>query len=123
MLAKALRYAINQREYLENIYLDGRLEVSNNRAERIFAHFAIGRRAFLFADTVDGARANAIYYSIVFTAHANGLHARKYLQYLLEHLPGAKMSELRNYLPWSDTLPDWLRLPKAQQTPNPASVA
>ncbi|GHU74859.1 transposase [Clostridia bacterium] len=123
LLAKALRYAINQREYLENIYLDGRLEVSNNRAERIFAHFAICRRAFLFADTVDGAHADAIYFSIMLTAHANGLHARKYLQYLLEHLPGAKMSELRNYLPWSETLPDWLRLPKGQQTPNPASVA
>jgi transposase len=123
LLAKALKYAQNQRKYLENIYLDGRLEVSNNRAERVFAHFANGRRVYLFADSVDGARANAIYYSIMLTAHANGLHARKYLQYLLEHLPSAKTSELYNYLPWSETLPDWLRLPKDQQTPTPASVA
>jgi transposase len=123
LLAKAVKYVINQREYLENIYLDGRLEISNNRAERVFAHFAMGRRAYLFADTVDGARANAIYYSILLTAHANGLHTRKYLQYLLEHLPGAKMSELRNYLPWSETLPAWLRLTEGQHMSDPTSVA
>jgi hypothetical protein len=122
-LAKALRYILNQREYLENIYLDGRLEISINRSERAFAHYAVCRRAYLFSDTVDGAIANAIYFSIMLTAKANGLHGRKFLKYLLDELPHAKTSELRNYLPWSDTLPEWVRLPEDQRVRIPGSVA
>jgi hypothetical protein len=31
-IGKALHYALNQRTYLENVFLDGRLELSNNKA-------------------------------------------------------------------------------------------
>ena len=117
LLAKAVRYAVNQRPYLENIYLDGRLEISNNRAENTFVHFAIGRNNWRFADTVIGAQSLAIHYTIMLTARANGLHPRKYVQLLLEKLPTAKISELRDYLPWSDKLPDSLRLPDGQAKP------
>ena len=34
MLGAALTYAVNQEGWLMNIFLDGRLELSNNRAER-----------------------------------------------------------------------------------------
>jgi len=34
LLGTALRYAVQQEKYLMNIYLDGRTELSNNRAER-----------------------------------------------------------------------------------------
>ena len=67
-LGTAVTYTLNQKPYLENIYLDGRLEASNNRAERSFKPYVIGRKDWLFADTVQGAEANAICYSILESA-------------------------------------------------------
>ena len=46
-LGKAVTYAINQKVYLENVFLDGRLELSNNRAERSMKVFVIGRNYVL----------------------------------------------------------------------------
>ena len=42
--------------------------------------------AWLFADTPKGATANAVLYTLVETAKANGLDAYEYLKYLLEEL-------------------------------------
>jgi transposase len=42
-LGEAVRYALLQRKYLENVFLDGRLELSNNRAERSVKPFVMGR--------------------------------------------------------------------------------
>lgn len=38
-LGKAIHYALEQQIYLENVFLDGRLELSNNRAERSIKPF------------------------------------------------------------------------------------
>jgi transposase len=112
-LGDAVRYALNQRQYLENVYLDGRLELSNNRAERVFAHFAIGRNNWKFCDSQDGAYALAINYSITLTALANGLHPEKYLEFLLENNPHPpEDADIGDYMPWSDKLPMSLKLPQ-----------
>ena len=113
-LGKAVRYALNHRRYLENFYLDGRLELSNNRAENSIRPFVIGRKNWLFSDTPGGAKASQVLYSILLTAEANGLHPRLYMEYLLKCLPSSKLSELDNFLPWSTSLPDSLRLPVRQ---------
>ncbi|MCP4473647.1 MAG: transposase, partial [Gammaproteobacteria bacterium] len=47
--------------YLE----DGRLEIDNNRSERMMKAFAIGRKNWMFYDQVAGAEAGAIFYSVV----------------------------------------------------------
>ena len=104
-ISRALTYALNQREWLENVFLDGRLELSNNRAERSVKPFVIGRKNWLFCNSVGGAKASAIAFSIIETAKENGLKPFEYLQFLLETLPNAKMSEIDGLLPWSDMLP------------------
>jgi len=71
----------------------------------------IGRKAWLFSNTPDGAAASAILYSIVETAKENNLRPYHYLKFLLEMLPNATTGQLDSLLPWSDTLPDWCRLP------------
>jgi hypothetical protein len=43
LLGEAVHYSLSQRKYLENVYLDGRLELSNNRAERSIRNFVQGR--------------------------------------------------------------------------------
>ena len=109
-LGEAVHYAISQRKYLENIFLDGRLEISNNRAERSIKPFVLGRKLWLFSNTPDGAAASSIMYSIVETAKENGLHPYRYIKFLLESLPNATSNELENFLPWSGTLPDSCRI-------------
>ena len=73
-LTKALGYAKNQRKYLETFLEDGRLPISNNLCESHIRPFATSRRAWLFADTPKGARANAVMYTLVESARANDLY-------------------------------------------------
>ncbi len=86
-LGRAVRYVLGQRKYLERYLLDGRLEISNNRAERSIKPFVIGRKNFLFANTPRGARASAIMYSIVETAKENGFDPFAYLTYIFKNAP------------------------------------
>ena len=101
MFGAALTYALNQRDWLMNVFLDGRLELSNNRAERAVRPFAIGRKNWLFCNTPHGANASTTIYSIVETAKANGLRPFHYLSFLLERLPHGYSPEA--CLPWGTT--------------------
>lgn len=105
-LGKAVNYSKNQWKYLQNYMLDGRCEISNNRAERSIKPFVIGRKNFLFANTQRGAKASAITYSILETAKTNNLNPFAYLKYIFESLPNVNFKEdpnlLKNYLPWAD---------------------
>ncbi len=85
-LGKAVIYARNQKQYMENYLLDGRCSLSNNAAENAIRPFTVGRKNWLFADTPKGADASATVYSLVETAKANGLNVNKYLQYVLQYM-------------------------------------
>ena len=64
-------------------------------------------------DTIKGAEASAIIYSIVETAKANNLRTYDYLELLLTEIPNhmddKDLSFLENLLPWSEQLPDHCR--------------
>lgn len=66
--------------------LDGRLEIDNNRAERPFRPFVIGRKNWTFATLMKGARSSVIIYSRIETAKENDLNPFHYLTYVLEQL-------------------------------------
>ena len=109
-LTQALGYSKNQKEYLETFLEDGRLPISNNLCEANIKPFATARRAWLFADTPKGAKANAILYTLVESARANKLDVYEYLKHLLTEIPGSHYLEhpevLDQYLPWSVSLPE-----------------
>ena len=86
---------MSQRKYLERYLLDGRLEISNNRAERSIKPFVIGRKNWLFANTPRGARASAVIYSSIETAKENGLNPYDYLTYIFECAPNVDMQNLQ----------------------------
>jgi len=92
--------------------LDGRLELDNNRSERSIKPFVIGRKNWLFANTPNGAKASATIYSIIETAKENGLNPFEYIKYLLEQLPNITTSQLDNLLPWSPSLPEYVKMPQ-----------
>ena len=87
-LGKAVYYLKEQCPYLIRVLEDGRLELSNNLAERSIKPFVIGRKNFLFANTPWGAQASAVIYSVIETAKANGLDPYRYLLWLLQNAPG-----------------------------------
>lgn len=108
-LQKALTYASNQRKELSEFLKDGRIPLTNSLAERSIRPFAVHRKNWLFADSVEGANANAVMYSIIESAKINHLNIEKYIKYLLEELPQLENINaeivLERYLPWSKELP------------------
>ena len=88
--------------YLE----DGHCSFSNNLSENAIRPFTVGRKNWLFSSSSKGAEASALTYTIVEMAKANGLNVYRYLEYLLEHRPNAKMTDeqLSELAPWSDSV-------------------
>ena len=95
-----MTYLHNQWDKLNVYCSDGRLRISNILAENTIRPVAVGRKAWLFADTPAGANASAIHYSLIETAKANGLTPFNYLTYLLEELP-KKPENLEYLMPWN----------------------
>ena len=102
-LGKALHYLKEQWLYLTNYLKDGRLEISNNRAERSIKPFVIDRKNFLFANTPSGAQGSAVIFSLIQTAIENGLDPWKYLTWLMQTASqtSAKNLDVTSLLPWS----------------------
>ena len=111
---QAIRYCLNQWTKLTAFMADGRLELSNNRAERAIKPFVIGRKNWLFADSPRGAKASATIYSLVETAKENGLNPMAYLTYLFEVLPNINVKDekaLDVLMPWSETIQEKFKIP------------
>lgn len=101
LLGKAINYALEQWHAVSRYVEDGNLAIDNNIAEREIKPFVIGRKNWLFADSVDGAYANAVMYSLVNTAKANGIDPFKYLCHLFERMPYANtVNDIRSLCPW-----------------------
>lgn len=62
----------------------------------------VGRKGWLFADTVVGAHASANLYSLIETARANGIEPYRYLVWLFRKLPLATTADdYTALLPWN----------------------
>jgi len=86
-LGDAVSYTLNQWEYLTRYTEDGRMPIDNNLLERDIRLFATGRKSWLFSDTVDGARASAVVYSLMLTCRACRVEPFAWLRYVLIELP------------------------------------
>ena len=103
-----LTYSLNQEMYLRTFLEDGAVPMDNNAAEQSIRPFCVGKKNCVMIDTVAGAEASAMIYSIAETAKANNLKPYNYFKYLLEEIPrhmdehGVDFCE--DQLPWSDML-------------------
>lgn len=113
-LNKALKYTLNHKKYFSNFLLDGWIPLSNNLSEIAVKPAAITRKNSLFSDSVEGAVASAIVFSIIGTATANNLDAFKYLEYIFRKLPNLNFEDnatlLDEYLPWSEKVQQECRI-------------
>ena len=105
-LRKAINYSLEQKEKLSRFLEDGHIPLSNNLAERGIKPFVICRKNFLFSNTIQGAKASAIIFSIIQTARANGINIFNYLQRLFIKLPETPISQVDQFLPWNNDIFD-----------------
>ena len=109
-MGKALSYLFTYREYLTT-YLDiVEATPDNNAAERIAKPFAVSRKNWLFAQTIDGADATAFFFSLIETAKLQNISPSDYVEYVLTFGPSLKTKEeFKSLLPWNV---DFTRLEK-----------
>jgi len=101
-LGKAMNYLHKQWDKLNVYTTDGRLRIDNNLCENAVRPFVMGRKAWLFATSVDGAKASANLYSLVETAKANGHEPHSYFQHALTKLPAAQsLQDIEALLPFN----------------------
>ena len=111
LLGKALTYAQNQKKYLTTYLADGRIEISNNRAERSIKPFVIGRKNWLFCNTPGGATSSAAVYSLIQTAIENGLNPQPYLEHVFRQIQSPDTLDIEKLLPWSEEIPATCKMP------------
>lgn len=117
--AEGLKYSINQEKYLKVFLTDGNVPIDNSASERAIRTFCIGKKNWMFHDSVMGARASAIIYSISETAKLNNLRPYYYFKHLLTELPklcdekgNIESAKLEHLLPWAKELPAECRKPR-----------
>ena len=103
-LGQALHYLLEQWPRLIHYLDDGRLEISNNLAERSIKPFVMGRKNFLFANTPSGAKGSATMFSLIETARENGLAPYRYLTWVFQTAPNLDSEDpgtVQILLPWN----------------------
>ena len=107
-IRNGLQYCINQEQFLRVFLENGDVPMDNNLAEQAIRPFTLGRKNWVNINSVHGARASAILYSLVETAKANNLRVYEYLEYLLnklaEHADDTQRDFLKDLLPWSEVV-------------------
>jgi transposase len=114
VLGIAVHYVFSQWKYLDRYLMDGRLEISNHRAERSIKPFVFDRKNFLFSNTSRGAKASAVMFSLIETAKEDGLNSFKYLVHIFENAPNRNIRNnpgaLQQLMP--AFMPDYVRAMK-----------
>jgi transposase len=115
-LGMAVQYALNQLPQVRNYFLDAKLDIDNNRAERAIKPFVIGRKNWLFSNSVGGAEASARLYSIVQTCILNKINPYAYLTDILDKLANMTINSdtrVDRFLPWDPSIQKQYTLLKA----------
>jgi len=99
-LAKAIRYALTLWPALCQYTTDGRLEISNNAAERAIRPLTLGRKNWLFAGSDKGGDRAAVIYTLCETAKLNGLDPEAYLRTVITHIADHPINRIDEFLPW-----------------------
>lgn len=106
-LYDALKYTHDHWSGLIQFLNDGRLDPDNNRCERMIKYFALSRKNFLFADSVAGAEALTVHFSLLITAQMHGLEPIQYYTKVLKEIPNCRPDHFEDYaalLPWNINL-------------------
>jgi transposase len=105
-LGRAVHYTLGQWPKLTVFLKHGEVPLDNNRCENAIRPFVVGRKGWLFSDTVAGAKASANLFSLVQTCKANAIEPQAYLSRLFERLPHLRtVDDFESMLPWNLKFP------------------
>lgn len=99
-LAGAIRYALSRWAALNRYTTDGRLEMSNNAAERAMKPPVLGRKNYLFCGSDAGGQRAACVYTILETCRMNGINPQAYLTDILGRIADHPIHRIDTLLPW-----------------------
>ena len=99
--AKAITYALKQKEALMRFLDDGKIQIDNNTAERSIKPIALGRKNFLFAGSDSGGESAASMYYLIQTLKMNHINPWKYLHKVLSVIQDHPISKIHELLPWN----------------------
>ena len=104
-LGEALRYLHNQRDCLGRYLLDGRLKPDNNGAENQLRVVAVGRKNWLFAGSMEGARRAALLYTLTQGCKLAGVEPFRYFKDVLLRVATHPASRIDELTPtgWAET--------------------
>jgi transposase len=101
-LGRAVHYTLGQWPKLTVFLKHGEVPLDNNRCENAIRPFVVGRKGWLFSDTVAGAKASANLFSLVETCKVNGIEPHGYLSLLFARLPHARtVDDFESMPPWN----------------------
>jgi len=100
-LGEALSYADKYWDKATRYIENSEWPIDNNPAENAIRPFVIGRKNWLFSNTVNGANASAVLYSLIETAKLNMHEPYDYLRWLFTELPKLKENDVEGLMPWN----------------------
>ena len=100
-LAGAIRYSLNRWEALCRFVADGRLEMTNNAAERAIRPLTLGRRNWTFLGSDSGGERAAVFYTLIQSCKLNDVNPEAYLTDLIGRIGDHPARRLDELLPWN----------------------
>lgn len=98
-ITKAIEYCLKRWQALTRYLDDGNLPIDNNWAENQMRPWALGRKNWLFAGSLESGQRAANVMSLVQSARLNGLDPYAYLADVLRRLPTHPDSQIDDLLP------------------------
>ena len=98
-ITKAIEYCLKRWQALTRYLDDGNLPIDNNWAENQMRPWALGRKNWLFAGSLESGKRAANVMSLIHSARLNGLDPYAYLADVLRRLPTHKDKDIDELLP------------------------
>ena len=98
-ITKAIEYCLKRWQALTRYLDDGNLPIDNNWAENQMRPWALGRKNWLFAGSLESGQRAASIMSLIQSARLNGIDPYAYLADVLRRLPTHKDKDIDELLP------------------------
>jgi len=92
-LGQGIQYVLRHWKELTAYLKDGRLEIDNNLVENLIRPLALGRKNWMFAGSPSGAKAAAVFYSLIATCQLNKIEPYQYFCKMLHQIRLCKTDE------------------------------
>jgi hypothetical protein len=100
-VAKAMDYMLKRWQGFARFLDDGRIDLSNNAAERALRGIALGRKSWLFCGSDRGGQRAAVMYSLIVSAKMNDIDPQAWLAGVLGRIAGHPAQRIDDLLPWN----------------------